>query len=238
MTLVLISGGLDSAVLLAQEATRGRPHPVYVGMGLSWEAAELRMLEHLLASPGMRASTAPLCHVDLSMRDVYPESHWAVRGLAPAAGTADEDVYLQGRNLVLLTKAGVIAAQRGLTGIALGLLRGNPFPDARPSFLRAMGQALSLGLGHSIDVRAPFAHLRKAEVIRLGASLGVPLDRTLSCMKPLVRSPLQNALPLGCGSCSKCRERAEAFAEAGVMDGAALRASALDADRPISRSNA
>lgn len=237
MTLVLLSGGLDSAVLLAHEAQRGRPHPLYVSMGLSWERSELRMLEHLLASPAFRASTAPLCCVDLSMRDVYSESHWAFRGLAPSADTPDEQVFLQGRNLALLTKAGVIAAQRGLRDISLGLLRGNPFPDARSSFLHAMGQAISLGLNHSVEVRAPFAHLRKEEVIRLGTSLGVPLDRTLSCMRPQPSSSRANALPAGCGACSKCRERADAFAAAGVVDGAARRL-ALDADRSVSGPNA
>jgi len=227
MTLVLVSGGLDSAVLLAYEAQRGRSHPLYVSTGMAWEASELRMLEHLLASPLFRQGTAPLCRVAISMRDVYPESHWALRGLAPAADTTDEQVFLEGRNLVLLTKAAVLAAQRRLSAISLGLLRGNPFPDARPSFLHAIGQAISIGLDHQLEVRAPFANLSKQEVVALGNSLGVPLDRTLSCMQPSLSSSTRRALPVACGACSKCRERSAAFAAAGAVDDAVL---ALDPD--------
>ena len=55
--------------------------------------------------------------------------------MPPAYDTPDEDVYLTGRNLVLLTKAGVLAARHGAHRIALGPLAGNPFPDARPAVL-------------------------------------------------------------------------------------------------------
>ncbi|MGH9175737.1 MAG: hypothetical protein ACRD1H_15340, partial [Vicinamibacterales bacterium] len=69
-TIVLISGGLDSAVLLAYEAARTPVSPVYVRVGLAWEDAELRMLRHLLASPTF-GELAPLEILDLDMRDVY-----------------------------------------------------------------------------------------------------------------------------------------------------------------------
>ena len=87
------------------------------------------------------------------MRDVYSPTHWAIRGTPPAYDTPDEDVYLTGRNLVLLTKAGVVAATRNASRIALGPLAGNPFPDATPEFFAAMARALSLGLDHPIDDR-------------------------------------------------------------------------------------
>ena len=111
--IVLISGGLDSAVLLAHEARTARVHPVYVTVGLAWEAAELRMLQHLLDAP-VFVNAAPLVILDFSMRDVYPPTHWAMRGAPPAYDTPDEDVYLPGRNLVLLTKAGILAASRAI----------------------------------------------------------------------------------------------------------------------------
>jgi 7-cyano-7-deazaguanine synthase len=211
---VLVSGGLDSVVLLAHE-TRERPViPVYVSVGLAWETAERRMLAELLAAPGLAGQTAPLETLEFSMRDVYAPTHWAIVGKPPAYDTPDEDVYLTGRNLVLLTKAGVVAATRKASRIVLGPLADNPFPDATPAFFAAMGRTLSIGLNHPLVITTPFAHLHKADVIRLGQSLAVPLDRTLSCMNPIIEEPR----PLHCGLCSKCRERRDGFVAAGVAD--------------------
>jgi 7-cyano-7-deazaguanine synthase len=148
------------------------------------------------------------------MRDVYPPTHWAIRGVPPAYDTPDEDVYLSGRNLALLAKAGVIAARHGAHRIALGPLAGNPFPDARPAFFSAMATAISLALDHAIEIAAPFLEWEKAAVIRCGVALGVPFELTLSCMNP----GIIDGLPHHCGVCSKCRERRDAFAAAGVSD--------------------
>jgi len=122
-TLVLFSGGLDSAVLLAHEADRGQAFPLYVRAGLAWEALELAMVKRLLAHPGFDGAVGRLTTVEFSMRDVYAPSHWAIRGTPPGYDTPDEDVYLTGRNLVLLSKAGVVAASTGapLPGCAGGV---------------------------------------------------------------------------------------------------------------------
>jgi len=208
-TAVLCSAGLDSAVLLAQEAQRAAVTPVYVSVGLAWEAAERRALARLLATPPF-ARVGPAAVLTFDMRDVYPPTHWAIRGEPPAYDTPDEDVYLAGRNLVLLTKAGVLCAQRRLSRIALGPLAGNPFPDATPAFFSSLAHAMALGLAHDIEIATPFAALHKEDVIRIGVALGVPLDLTLSCMSP--RGDRH------CGACSKCRERHDAFAAAGIAD--------------------
>src|SRR5690606_1484690 len=123
--------------------------PVYVSVGLAWERLELEMIDRLLADP-VFAGVAPLARVEFTLRDVYSPGHWAIRGTPPDYDTPDEDVYLAGRNLVLLSKAGVVAAGRGAHRIALGPLAGNPFPDARPEFFAAMQEALSLGLAHAL----------------------------------------------------------------------------------------
>lgn len=212
-TLVLISGGLDSAVLLAHEAEHRFVHPVYVQVGLAWERAERRMLARLLDAAVFAGRTAPLATLTFDVTDVYPASHWAIRGTPPAYDTPDEDVYLTGRNLVLLTKAGVAAAVRNVPRIALGPLAGNPFPDATPAFFNAMARVLSIGLGRDVEVATPFDTLHKDAVIDRGAELGVPFELTLSCM-----NPVDVDWPLHCGLCSKCRERRDGFVAAGRVD--------------------
>jgi 7-cyano-7-deazaguanine synthase len=206
---VLISSGLDSAVLAASEAQHSRVHPVYVSAGLAWEDEERQALDRLLATPPY-TSMAPVAHLDFTVRDLYPPSHWALRGEPPGFDTPDEEVYLTGRNVVLLSKAAVYCAEHRIDRIAIGPLAGNPFPDATPEFFSAMAHALSIGLAHAVTIDAPFARMGKSEVIRLGVNLGVPLELTLSCMNP--------RRGLHCGQCSKCRERRDAFRDAGLDD--------------------
>ncbi|PYR68994.1 MAG: 7-cyano-7-deazaguanine synthase [Acidobacteria bacterium] len=206
---VLLSAGLDSAVLAASEARSSHVHPIYVSAGLAWEQEELAALDRLLATPPYR-SLAPLARLTFTVRDLYPPTHWALRGEPPAFDTPDEDVYLTGRNIILLTKASIYCAQHGIARLAQGSLAHNPFPDAAPEFFTAMGRALTLGLAHDIDIVTPLAQKEKSDVIRLGVELGVPLELTLSCMSPKDG--------LHCGVCSKCRERRDAFNEAGVED--------------------
>ena len=118
-------------------------------------------------------------------------THWAIRGVPPAYDTPDEDVYLAGRNLVLLTKAGVVASKARAHRIALGPLAGNPFPDARPAFFTAMAHALSLGLDHQIEIATPFLTWGKEDVIKRGVELAVPFELTLSCMNPVAGERVQ-----------------------------------------------
>jgi 7-cyano-7-deazaguanine synthase len=214
-TLVLLSGGLDSAVLLAHEAQTHDTWPAYVKVGLAWEPLELAMVERLLRHPAMPRRIGALATVEFTMRDVYGPTHWAVRGTPPAYDTPDEAVYLTGRNLVLLAKAGVVATKNQARRIVLGPLAGNPFPDARPAFFTAMAGALSLGLDCPVEIAAPFLEWRKEDVIRRGFELGVPLELTLSCMRPVDAG---TDPPLHCGQCSKCRERRDAFATLGADD--------------------
>jgi 7-cyano-7-deazaguanine synthase len=209
-TAVLLSAGLDSAVLAAAAAREGPVHPLYVSTGLAWERAELTALDQLLATAPFQFNVAPVARLSFTVEDVYPATHWALRGTPPAFDTADEEVYLTGRNVVLLSKAAVYCAQHRIGRIALGPLAGNPFPDATPEFFAAMAHALSLGLDHPIEVVTPFLSLEKSAVIGLGVELGVPLELTLSCMNPQQGRH--------CGQCSKCRERRDAFREAGVRD--------------------
>ncbi|MCU1383862.1 MAG: queC 2 [Acidobacteria bacterium] len=216
-TAVLLSGGLDSAVLAVDESGSGDMHPVYVSAGLAWEAAERAIVARFLESAPIAGPRRPLASLTVDMRDVYAASHWAVEGKPPAYHTPDEDVYLPGRNVILLAKAAVYCAAANIDRLVIGTLAHNPFPDATPDFRAAMARALSLGLGRPLQIDAPYAGTEKAEVIRRGAALGVPFELTLSCMNP---QPAISDQPFAihCGECSKCRERHDAFAAAGVHD--------------------
>jgi 7-cyano-7-deazaguanine synthase len=218
-TAVLFSAGLDSAVLLADALARRTPdemvRALHVSVGFAWEAEELAMAARLLAAAPFAGRVDPPVRLSFDMRDVFPDTHWAVRGTPPAFDTPDADVFLDGRNVILTSKAAVFVARDArprLTSarLLMGTLAGNPFPDATPEFLAAQGRSLSLGLDLPMTVEAPFATRHKSDVIRRGMELGVPLELTLSCMEPKEG--------LHCGRCSKCRERRDAFNEAAVPD--------------------
>ena len=119
------------------------------------------------------------------MRDVYAATHWAMQGQPPAYHTPDEDVYLPGRNIVLLGKAGVYCAAAKLDRLVLGTLDHNPFPDATPAFRARDGRARCRSASRTIcgSTRRTAAS-SKAEVIARGIALGVPFELTLSCMSP------------------------------------------------------
>jgi len=205
---VLASGGLDSAVLLA-EAARACPavHPLYVRTGLLWEPVELAHLERFLAAvrtPALR----PLRVLEQPVADLYGE-HWSLTGVGvPPAGGPDEDVFLPGRNVLLLAKPLLWCLRNGVPEIATAPLAANPFPDATPEFYDAYAAAVGRAVGGSVRVIRPYASLHKTDVIRRGA--GLPLGHTFSCLRPVAGRH--------CGRCNKCHERREAFRAAGVPD--------------------
>jgi 7-cyano-7-deazaguanine synthase len=205
---VLASGGLDSAVLLVEMARAGGAAvPVVVRAGHPWEEAEIVALRRFLAAVG-EPRIAPVRELVLPMRDVYGE-HWSMTGAVPAWDEPDETVEIHGRNLVLLAKTLVLAALEGWPTVAMGSLAGNPFPDATPEFFSSLAALASAALRSPLAIVTPYRGLRKAEVIRRGCDL--PLHLTLSCAAPTPEDR-------HCGRCNKCRERIDAFAEAGVPD--------------------
>ena len=207
--IVLASGGIESAVLLARLA-RGarRVIPVYVRSGHAWEGRERAALARFLKAAKLN-SVAPLEEVALPVANGYGRRHWSVTlRQVPPARSRDEAVYLPGRNLFLLSGAALVAARHGVRKLALGVLAGNPFADAKPSFFRAFERAARLAFGIPVRVAAPLGRLSKPQVIHLGRSL--PLHLTWSCLRP-VRS-------LHCGRCNKCAERKRGFRRSGLRD--------------------
>ena len=208
---VLVSGGVDSAVALAEAAHGPEPVlPVYVRSGLVWEPAEMYWLCRFLPSldsPALR----PLEVLEMPVGDLYGE-HWSLTGADPPGDESpDEAVYLPGRNLLLLAKTGVLAIRRGCRAIVMGPLAANPFPDARRLFFDRMAEVLGLamGLDGPLPIETPLAGLSKSEVVRRGR--GLRLDLTFSCLAP---EPGHRH----CGRCNKCAERMRGFAEAGLQD--------------------
>jgi 7-cyano-7-deazaguanine synthase len=205
---VLVSGGLDSAILVG-ETVRARPevHPLYVRHGLYWEAVELAHLRRFLEAvdgPALR----PLQVLEMPVGDLYG-AHWSVTGRdVPDARSPDSAVFLPGRNVLLLAKALPWCHLHGVGELALGALQSNPFPDATPEFFRAYQDVVNGALGGRVEVLLPFAGLGKAEVMRRGR--GLPLEYTFSCLHPV--------LDRHCGACNKCAERRQAFASAGMAD--------------------
>jgi 7-cyano-7-deazaguanine synthase len=206
---VLTSGGLDSAILVADRARqRSIVYPVYVRFGLSWETVEESHLRSFLDGLPATLRVRPPTVFDLPISDVYG-AHWSVSGQeVPDETTPDEAVYLPGRNLLLLAKTSVWCALNDVETIALGTLKGNPFSDSSTEFFSAFGRLADLALDRRLKVVTPFAGLTKAEVLMLGADLA--LERTFSCIDPVGREH--------CGRCNKCSERRKSFADAGMED--------------------
>jgi 7-cyano-7-deazaguanine synthase len=205
---VLVSGGLDSAVLLA-EAARDHPSvfPLYVRFGLLWEGAELYHLRRFLEAV-RRPGLEPLHVLEMPARDLYGD-HWSLTGVGvPGAGTPDEAVFLPGRNVLLLAKAMLWCHLRDVPEVALAPLEANPFPDATPEFFAAYEAVVNGAVGGRVRVRQPYRGLSKVEVLRRGQ--GLPLRWTFSCLRPADRRH--------CGACNKCAERRQAFAGAGLPD--------------------
>lgn len=208
---VLVSGGVDSAVLVVDlRATYAAVHPIYVRFGLRWEAAELEHLRDFLeAEGGPRAGLLPLTVLDEPVSQVYGD-HWSNAGRpgVPDDRTDDGAVYLPGRNILLAAKAAVFCRLRGIESLAFGILRGNPFPDSTPAFFGRLTEALNLGMDGRLRIVRPYETLAKPDIIRKGA--GLPLHLTFSCLDP------QSGRH--CGRCNKCAERARAFRDAGLTD--------------------
>jgi 7-cyano-7-deazaguanine synthase len=204
---VLSSGGLDSCVLLAEEAKTAEVYPIYVRCGLAWEEMEreaLGVFLRALGDPHVKAVTTLSAPIDTMYGN-----HWSVSGdTVPGAEESDSSVYLPGRNILLIGLAAVWCSTHDVSRIAIGSLAGNPFSDATPKFFSDFASALSSGLNHPIEMKAAFRELRKWELIRQFQHL--PLESTLTCMAP---RGLRH-----CGQCNKCRERQVGFAKAGVQD--------------------
>ncbi len=205
---LLLSGGLDSAILLGELLGEGsRVTPFYIRTGVRWEAAELSHLTRLLAAmAGPRLE--PLVEFQVPLDDVYGP-HWSVAGGDfPTFDSPDEAMFLPGRNALLLVKPVVYCQLHGLERLALAPLTTSPFADAKPSYFERLLEVLNEGAECPVRAEVPFTRLTKREVMQLGRRY--PLQFTFSCIAPVGDRH--------CGVCNKCAERQAAFAAVGLAD--------------------
>ena len=201
VTGLLLSGGIDSAVLLDQFVQQTiEVQPFYIQCGCIWQTAERNALQRFIAqldTPLVR----PLVELEMPVADLYG-NHWCTTGEeVPDESTPDEAVFLWGRNPLLLVKAMLWCSQNDIPQLALATLANNPFADAKTQFLEPFQQALAAATQSTVEITRPFAHLDKQQVLDLGSHL--PLHLTFSCLAPVEGEH--------CGRCNKCAERIKAL---------------------------
>lgn len=217
---VLLSGGLDSATAAAWAAGKG-----YGLSALSIDYGQRHRCE-------LDAARAIAQRLGIHDHVVLPIDLAAFGGSAlvdPATPVpkdrSDADIghgipvtYVPARNTVFLSLALAMAETRGAGAIVLGVnaIDYSGYPDCRPEFLAAFGEVARLGTkagveGRPIELVAPLAMLSKAEIIRLGLSLGLDYGLTTSCYDPDSRGR-------PCGRCDSCLLRAAGFAAVGATD--------------------
>ena len=215
-SVVLLSGGMDSATCLAL-ATRHHPpvHALTVLYGQR-HSREVRSAKAL----ARHYRVAHHCVVALPLGPLLASSLTDPRRRLPSRprpGPSIPSTYVPARNTILLSVALGYAESHRLGTIVLGAnaVDYSGYPDCRPEFLRAFSRLARLATkagverGEAVRIEAPLLRLSKAEIVRLGDRWKVPWGLTWSCYAG-GRAP--------CGTCDSCRLRAKGFAEAGRVD--------------------
>jgi len=208
---VALSGGLDSATLVAWIKTHhpGEPIVAYTFLYGQKHAVELEAaravaaaygLEHYLVElPPIHGSALTDDHLLLPLGRDLTQAH----GVAPS--------YVPARNLLFLAHLAALQDALGPAVLWLGVHHDDHtgYPDCRPEFISAVDLAVSLGTQHGLRVQAPFVTWSKSEIIRWGLIHHVPYQLTHSCYQ---------GLRPACGVCDTCQARLQAFAAAGAVD--------------------
>ncbi len=204
---VLYSGGLDSATLVGHLVEKNYTvFPVYVSCKLPWEKTEKYWAKRFLRS--LRSNRVkPILPIRLLLEGAY-KSNWSQRGHTPNATSDDKEVFLPARNLLLTVKALLALSPKNVWEIAIGTLKGNPFPDATPAYFHTMEKLLQKSFRKKIKVISPFRNFTKTQILRRYQQL--PLQYSFSCINPQGH--------IHCGVCNKCAERRRAFLLAGLLD--------------------
>jgi 7-cyano-7-deazaguanine synthase len=216
---VLLSGGMDSAVTLALARERGFAcHALSVAYGQR-HASELQAAARVAAMLGATEHKV----VDVDLRSIGGSALTADDIAVPPherAHSADEipATYVPARNTIMLSVALGWAEVLGADDIFCGVnaVDYSGYPDCRPAFIAAFEKLANLATkagveGHGLHVHAPLIALSKADIVREGLRLGVDFSATVSCYRA-------DAQGRACGQCDACGLRAQGFADAGVPD--------------------
>lgn len=211
---VLVSGGMDSAVTLAMARAEGfECFALSVNYGQRHES-ELQAADRVCAMLGAAA---------------HKEVRVDLRSFGGSALTADIAVpesptrgipvtYVPARNTIMLSVALSWAEVLGAHDVFCGVnaVDYSGYPDCRPEYIKAFELMANLATqagveGNTLRIRTPIIALSKADIVREGLRLGVDFSQTVSCYQA-------DAAGLACGKCDACRLRAEGFLSAGVPD--------------------
>lgn len=212
---VLLSGGLDSATVLAIAREQGfETYALSVAYGQR-HAVEIDAAARVAAQLG--AAAHQTMHVDL---DTVGGSALTDRSIAvpESPSTGIPVTYVPARNTLFLSLALGWAEVLGANDLFIGVnaVDYSGYPDCRPAFIEAFETlariATKAGIeGAPIRVHAPLLHLSKGDIVLRGTALGVEFAQTVSCYSA-------DADGRACGRCDSCRLRAEGFASAGIAD--------------------
>ncbi|HSJ79631.1 MAG TPA: 7-cyano-7-deazaguanine synthase QueC [Thiobacillus sp.] len=212
---VLLSGGLDSATVLAIAREAG-----YACHALSLDYGQRHNAE-LAAAARVAASLGAVEHrvLKLGLSDIGGSALTDASIAVPESPTAGIPVtYVPARNTVMLALALAWAEVLGSRDIFIGVnaVDYSGYPDCRPEFIAAFEQMANLATragveGARLRVHAPLQHLSKAQIIQRGRALGVDYAQTVSCYQA-------DADGLACGRCDACRLRRDGFLAAGIPD--------------------
>ena len=213
---VLLSGGLDSATVLAVVKAGGfAPHALSIDYGQR-HRAELDAAARVAASIGVAVHR--VVHVDAGQ---FGGSALTDAGIdVPVDGVRPgiPVTYVPARNTLMLSLALGWAEVLGADDIFIGVnaIDYSGYPDCRPAYVAAFEAMANLATraaieGRRLHVRAPIIDLDKAQIIRLGLSLGVDYAQTVSCYQATEDGR-------ACGRCDACRLRRDGFSRAGVED--------------------
>ena len=212
---VLLSGGLDSATVLAIAREQG-----FACHALSLDYGQRHRAELVAAQRVAKALGAAVHEVIPIALDAFGGSALTDRRIAvPEQATAGIPVtYVPARNTVFLALALAWAEAIGARDLFIGVnaLDYSGYPDCRPEYVAAFERLANLATkagveGDGFRVHAPLIALTKADIIREGARLGVEYALTVSCYQA-------DEEGRACGRCDSCRLRAQGFAEAGIPD--------------------
>ena len=210
---VLLSGGLDSATVLAVASARGyRCHALSVDYGQ-------RHRSELLAAQNLAdAMSAKLKTVNLNLRTFGGSALTDDIDVPIEEGDGIPVTYVPARNTIMLSLALAWAEVLGAGDIFIGVnaVDYSGYPDCRPEFINAFEEMANLAtkasvVGHRLTIHTPLIDLSKADIISEGMKLGVDYSMTVSCYQA-------DEEGRACGVCDSCRIRAAGFKAAGVAD--------------------